>query len=763
VLRVKELLRQCVELDGSDLHIKTDTGKVYIRSHGDLHDMEGVESFTPEEFEEGMKAVLRPEQWAKFDEAMELDFALEVPGAARFRGNMFRQRGQAQAIFRVIPFDILTMEDLSLPELSFELTDRPRGLVLVTGPAGSGKSTSLAAMIDRINRRDKVHIVTVEDPVEFVHDDHVALINQRELDVDTLSFANALKYVLRQDPDVILVGEMRDLDTIHLAITAAETGHLVFGTLHTVDALQTVDRIVDVFPQHQQQQIRMQLSVNLLGVISQTLIPRKDGRGRVAAFEVLNATSAVRNLIRENKTYQIGSIIQTGLRQKMQTLDQSLARLVEAGIVELDVAKNRAKDPGEFMRIVDLTKKGIAAQKGYAPKSDPTTHEIVQKPPAEPEAEEKPARTVGHPNRPAAKAPGHPNRPAPPPKAEPELDFAVVEPEPDIPETVVPPKAVEPERKVEPPKPVEPEKKVEPPKAVEPEKKVEPPKAVEPERKVEPPKAVESERKVEPRKAVEPERKVESPKVKEPEKKPEEDKFERLKRQSRSQPAAPSEPVKRKEPEKPAAAQESSMPMADDRPAAKAPESMPMAEDLPPAAAKQGGMPMAEDLPSPGMPMADEPVGEMPMADAPEMPIIGDSGPSRQPAPTHPPASPQHDPLAAYNPSDPLSMPQQEEPPLHPHVPDISAPVQSPNVQDPLSNPNDPLSPGLKSPPSEKMVDLDAPVVGDTSQGFNPQDPLSGTPPRSTPGRPAPPSKKKEDKGWGKKIFKNIFGKPGED
>jgi twitching motility protein PilT len=209
-------------------------------------------------------------------------------------------------------------------------------------------------MVDRINRTQPVHIVTVEDPVEFIHEDHVALINQRELEVDTNSFANALKYVLRQDPDVILVGEMRDLETIHLAITAAETGHLVFGTLHTVDAVQTVDRIVDVFPTSTQQQVRMQLSVNLVGVVSQTLIRRADGRGRVAAYEVLVANSAVRNLIRENKTYQIGSLIQTGARAKMQTLDQSLSRLVERGLVTKEDARSRAKDPFEFDRLVAL-------------------------------------------------------------------------------------------------------------------------------------------------------------------------------------------------------------------------------------------------------------------------------------------------------------------------------------------------------------------------------------------------------------------------
>lgn len=354
LLNVSELLARCVQLDGSDLHLKTDTGKVYVRVHGDLVELEDVEPFDEKSFMLAMKGLLREQQLKRFEDSFELDFALEVPGVSRFRGNMFRQRGTPQAIFRVIPFEIQSMDDLALPDLCYDLIERPRGLVLVTGPAGSGKSTTLASMIDSINRSQEVHIVTVEDPVEFVHDDHTALINQRELDIDTLSFANALKYVLRQDPDVILVGEMRDLETIHLAITAAETGHLVFGTLHTVDALQTVDRIVDVFPQHQQQQIRMQLSVNLLGVISQTLVPRKDKRGRTAAFEVLNCTPAIRNLIRENKTYQISSIIQTGAKQKMQTLDQGLARLVERGLIDIEVARSKAKDAAEFMRIVSL-------------------------------------------------------------------------------------------------------------------------------------------------------------------------------------------------------------------------------------------------------------------------------------------------------------------------------------------------------------------------------------------------------------------------
>ena len=351
--RINNLLKRCVDMEGSDLHFKCDTGKVYVRVHGDLHHLEDEPHFTDSEFRSELSEILRPDQLARFDKDLELDFAYEIKGMSRFRGNAYQQRNHMQAAFRVIPYHINTMEDLQLPAACFDFIQRPRGLVLVTGPAGSGKSTSLAAMIDRINRTQKCHIVTVEDPVEFVHDNHTALINQRELEVDTNSFANALKYVLRQDPDVILVGEMRDLETIHLAITAAETGHLVFATLHTVDSVQTVDRIVDVFPMHQQQQVRMQLSVNLVGVVSQTLVKRKDGRGRAAAFEVLVATGAVRNLVRENKTYQIASLIQTGGKQKMLTLDQALVNLVQNGIVATEEARSRAKDAGEFDRLIE--------------------------------------------------------------------------------------------------------------------------------------------------------------------------------------------------------------------------------------------------------------------------------------------------------------------------------------------------------------------------------------------------------------------------
>jgi twitching motility protein PilT len=381
----------CVDVGGSDLHFKLDTGKVYVRKFGDLEELTAELPFTGAEFKEDLYALLREDQIEKYERELELDFSFEIEGVSRFRGNAYQQRGHTQAAFRVIPYEIQTMQELQVPKACYDFVERPRGLVLVTGPAGSGKSTTQASMIDHINRTQNVHIVTVEDPIEFVHDDQKALINQREVDQDTLSFANALKYVLRQDPDVILVGEMRDLETIHLAITAAETGHLVFGTLHTVDSIQTVDRIVDVFPTHQQQQVRMQLSVNLLGVVAQALVKRADGRGRVAAYEVLVATGAVRNLVRENKSYQLGSILQTGVRHGMQTLDMSLAMLTERGLVTHEDAKAKSKDPAEFDRLVELARE---ASRKRAASEDAATQQLSQ----------NVAQGVrGQPNRPAFK------------------------------------------------------------------------------------------------------------------------------------------------------------------------------------------------------------------------------------------------------------------------------------------------------------------------------------------------------------------------
>jgi twitching motility protein PilT len=345
-----EMLVTMVERDASDLMIKADSPPL-IRIYGDLYPLD-FPPLTVDQAREISYKVMEDRERAVFERDWELDAAYEIRGVARYRVNCFMQRGCVGSVFRLIPLRIRTMEELMLPDVCRYFADRPRGLVLVTGPAGCGKSTTQAAILNYINSKYPLHIVTVEDPIEFVHEDQKALVNQRELGADTLSFANALKFVLRQDPDVILVGEMRDLETIQLAITAAETGHLVLGTLHTTDAVQTVDRCIDIFPTHQQQQIRMQLSVNLLGVISQILVRKSDGMGRVAAFETLVCIPAVRSSVRERKTYQIASVIQTGSKQGMMTLDQSLSRLVRAGAVDLEEARAKSKDPGEFDRLM---------------------------------------------------------------------------------------------------------------------------------------------------------------------------------------------------------------------------------------------------------------------------------------------------------------------------------------------------------------------------------------------------------------------------
>lgn len=354
MVTLNDLLEACVYNEGSDLHLKADSSPL-VRIHGDLFPLD-VDPLSSEEVRFLSLSVLSEFQRRRYDEELELDFAYEIQGLARFRGNLYQQRGVLGAAFRVIPYQIRTMTELGLPEVCRQFADRPRGLVLVTGPAGSGKSTTQAAMIDYINKTYTSHIITVEDPIEFVHTDIQALINQRELDTDTLSFPNALRAALREDPDVILIGEMRDLETIKLAITAAETGHLVFGTLHTTDAVQTIDRVIDVFPTHQQQQVRMQMSANLLGVISQNLVKKADETGRVAVFETLVAIPAVRNLIRESKTHQINSVIQTGHRHGMQSLDQALAELVNKQIVTYDEALSRAGNTLEF--------KGLVGDKG---------------------------------------------------------------------------------------------------------------------------------------------------------------------------------------------------------------------------------------------------------------------------------------------------------------------------------------------------------------------------------------------------------------
>jgi twitching motility protein PilT len=358
-LTVDELLRTAVERDASDMHIKAESPPL-LRIYSELIPMD-LPPFTAEEAKRLSYSILTPEEREEFEREWELDLGYDIEGLARFRVNVFVQRGMVGSVFRIIPLHVQTIEELGLPEVCRYFAERPRGLVLVTGPAGCGKSTTQAAMIDHVNKHFPVHIVTVEDPIEFVHDPKLALINQRELGRDTRSFANALKFVLRQDPDVILVGEMRDLETVQLAIRAAETGHLVLGTLHTTDAVQTVDRAIDIFPTHQQQQIRMQLSVNLLGVVSQILVRRADGRGRVAAFETLVAISSVRNSIRERKTHQISSVIQTGAQHGMMSLDQSLAHLARSGVITVEEGEGKAKNRDEYRQLVQ-TGEAVAAR-----------------------------------------------------------------------------------------------------------------------------------------------------------------------------------------------------------------------------------------------------------------------------------------------------------------------------------------------------------------------------------------------------------------
>jgi twitching motility protein PilT len=297
-------------------------------------------------------SLLSEEQRRRFETELELDFAYSIPGLSRFRTNIFQQRNSMGAVFRVIPLRIPTLDELSLPRVCRFLAERPRGLVLVTGPTGSGKSTTLAAMINHINETRPLHIITLEDPIEFMHRNKKAYVNQREVGEDTHSFASALKRVLRQDPDVILVGEMRDLETISAALTAAETGHLVLATLHTTGGPETVDRIIDVFPPHQQQQVRMQLSTCLEGVLSQTLLRSTDGKSRVMAMEIMLGIPAISNLIREGKTHQMPTIIQGGASMGMQTLDQHLKALLTAGKITYEEAIQKAKEPRELAQMV---------------------------------------------------------------------------------------------------------------------------------------------------------------------------------------------------------------------------------------------------------------------------------------------------------------------------------------------------------------------------------------------------------------------------
>jgi twitching motility protein PilT len=348
-LNIEQLLREAVERRASDLHLTVGVPPI-LRINGDIARME----LPPLRVQDTLQLF---EDFASDDrreilqQAGEVDFSYTILGFSRFRVNAFRQRGSIAIAVRIIPEKIPTIDDLNLPEVIAALARKPRGLILVTGPTGSGKSTTLAAMIDQINNERACNILTLEDPIEYLHRHKKSLVNQREVGGDTRSFANGLRAALREDPDVILVGEMRDMDTISIAVQAAETGHLVFATLHTSDAAQTVDRIIDVFPPFQQQQIRSQLSMTIQGIVSQQLMPRQDRSGRVAAVEILLASPAVRNLIREGKTHQLLSVIQTSAKSGMQSMDAALRDLCRAGVISDEEALMRATDPETFLRL----------------------------------------------------------------------------------------------------------------------------------------------------------------------------------------------------------------------------------------------------------------------------------------------------------------------------------------------------------------------------------------------------------------------------
>ncbi len=349
-LNLTSVLSSMLERNASDLHL-TSGAPPTIRVRGELMPLEDYERMTAPELQRIIYALLNQKQREKYEENMELDFSYSLPGTARFRVNVFRQRESIGAVFRTIPFDILPLERLGIPPVVGKFASMPRGLVLVTGPTGSGKSTTLAAILDLANRTRHDHIMTVEDPIEFLHNHKGCLVNQREVGEDTHSFANALKHVLRQDPDIILVGEMRDLETISVALTAAETGHLVFGTLHTQDAAQTIDRVIDVFPSEQQEQIRVMLAGSIQGVVCQTLCKTADGRSRAVATEVMLATPAIRNLIREGKVHQVYSAMQAGAQHGMHTMDQHLAELVRINRISYEVGLDKCHHIEDFNRL----------------------------------------------------------------------------------------------------------------------------------------------------------------------------------------------------------------------------------------------------------------------------------------------------------------------------------------------------------------------------------------------------------------------------
>jgi twitching motility protein PilT len=357
-----DLLRKLIEMSGSDLHITTNSPP-QVRVHGSLHALD-LPPLTPAESKQLAYGVMTDAQKHRFEEDLELDFSFGLKGLARFRANCYNQRGSVAAVFRVIPWEIRSFEDLRLPPIVAKLCERPRGLILITGPTGSGKTTTLAAMIDKINRDRHGHILTIEDPIEFVHPHKNCLVNQREVHSDTKGFSQALRAALREDPDVVLVGEMRDLETIESALRIAETGHLTLGTLHTNSAASTINRVIDVFPSHQQLQIRAQLSLVLEGILCQSLLPRVGGMGRVMAMEILIPNAAIRNLIREDKIHQIYSTMQSGQDKfGMQTFNQSLAILYFQKQIALEAAMQRSSLPDELR---DIIQRGLAASKSVS-------------------------------------------------------------------------------------------------------------------------------------------------------------------------------------------------------------------------------------------------------------------------------------------------------------------------------------------------------------------------------------------------------------
>jgi twitching motility protein PilT len=362
---LSDLLKKMLEMNGSDLHITTNSPP-QIRVHGHLHPLD-MPQLTPTETKQLGYSVLTDAQKHRFEEHLELDFSFGLKGLARFRGNLFNQRGATAGVFRVIPFEIKSFAQLNLPQVIAKLCDRPRGLILVTGPTGSGKSTTLASMIDKINTERHDHIITIEDPIEFVHPNKNCLVNQREVHSDTKGFSEALRAALREDPDVVLIGEMRDLETIEAALRIAETGHLTFGTLHTNSASSTINRVIDVFPSHQQSQIRAQLSLVLEGIICQSLLPKVGGQGRACAMEILVPNPAVRNLIREDKIHQIYSSMQSGQEKYgMQTFNQALATLYFQKQITMETAMIRSSMPDELTEMINRGQ-GLNTAKGAAP------------------------------------------------------------------------------------------------------------------------------------------------------------------------------------------------------------------------------------------------------------------------------------------------------------------------------------------------------------------------------------------------------------